>query len=140
MMHRRKVLALNACFLWEGRRIAIRTNSVAVLRAAASADSDMRIAPSDRVDMQWEIVAEIPDIVPRSRLNCRVVRDRGTVYLDMGPSQWFAFDSETGNGAGFVYGAESDEETAENAVQYLSLILNHLKPILLEEEQGTWQR
>jgi hypothetical protein len=44
----------------------------------------------------------------------------------MGPRQWFAFDSETGNGAGFIVISNPDELVNQNAIQYFRAVTSHV--------------
>jgi hypothetical protein len=67
------------------------------------------------------------------------MRNGNTLYLDMGPRQWFAFDSETGNGAGFVAMADSDEIVNQNATHYLRTITAHAVADMLRIESGSRQ-
>ena len=56
-----------------------------------------------------EFVIEDIDDRAKGVFPLRVLRDKQTVFIETGEQGWFAFDTETGNGAGFLAAAESEE-------------------------------
>ena len=102
MMHRRTPLTFRGRFLWLGTSLTIQTDSQAILRAAETAG----LLPQDDCEresqMRWEIATEPPGEAPANDWACKVTVDNHSLFLSMGSRQWFAFDFESGDGAGFV--------------------------------------
>jgi hypothetical protein len=132
-MHRRTLLPLRALFLCAGYTVAIRTNSAALLAAAAELGLIAQTAASGEADLQWEIVAEDAEAVMSSSLPFTAMRIANTIFLDMGPRQWFGCDPETGRGAGFIAVPSSDQQIRQNAIDYLQAITSH---VLAAQQNG----
>lgn len=124
-MHRRVPLPLSRCFVLFGTAILIATNLELLLRTAEMAgfvpSTDTNITP----DMRWEIVGSLANSSAMD-WKCHVMLGDHSLYLSMGPEQWFAFDLETHHGAGFVAICDSDPNHETNARRYLSSIAGHV--------------
>jgi len=122
MMHRRTPLPFCGRFLWLGSSVTIQTDSQAVLRAAEG----MGFLPHGDLEQEsqirWEIVTEPTSTPQASDCKCKVTIDNHSLFLSMGAGQWFAFDFESGDGAGFVVIPNPGASTDANAVKYLSEI------------------
>jgi hypothetical protein len=122
VMHRRTALPLRECFSWGSHNVNLTTNSPAVLSAAAYvgfASDNCAEVPSD---LQWEIVAEPSGHAP-VREPCKIVQSAQSIYLSIGPYQWFAFDREAKTGAGFVTTYDLNWETDRGIVHYLRSVI-----------------
>jgi hypothetical protein len=125
MMWRRTPLSLRGRFFLFGIIVVIDTNYESILRAAGklwfTPVSDTNQTPAAK----WEIVG-----APASRLNadwkCNVTLGDHSLYLSMGPEQWFAFDLETNDAAGFVLIRDYDPDRDANAERYLTAIAFNL--------------
>ncbi|HZD47723.1 MAG TPA: hypothetical protein VE178_03155 [Silvibacterium sp.] len=118
MMCRRIPLPLCGRFLLFGTTVAITTNYEPIMRATNAAGL-VRLTDKDELPgMKWEIVA-IPGASLSEDWDCNVTVGNHSLYLSMGREQWFAFDLETGNGAGFVVASDSGTLTDTNAELYL---------------------
>jgi hypothetical protein len=71
--------------------------------------------------IRWEIVG-IPGNPSIPYAECDVTLGDHSLYLSMGPEQWFALDLETYAGAGFVTVADSDPRCDTNSMRYLNSI------------------
>lgn len=109
MMSRRSALDLNATCQWLGIAVRIDTNSPAILRAAKEWGFRPASCAGSGIDLHMEFVIEDIDDRAKGVFPLRVLRDKQTVFIETGEQGWFAFDTETGNGAGFLAAAESEE-------------------------------
>ena len=75
--------------------------------------------------MKWEIVGT-PGVALAANWECEVTLSNHSLYLSMGPEQWFAFDLETLDGAGFFLIHDSHPDGDRNAEQYLTSIASNL--------------
>src|SRR5271154_5340423 len=108
MMRRRTPLPLSGCFLWREKTVTIYADSAAILWAAEEAGLIRQKGLERKTDMRWEIVSEQAGAANGGR-ECNVSIDHHSLYLNMGSEQWFAFDLETGDGAGFVVLSDRDQ-------------------------------
>jgi hypothetical protein len=131
VMCRRTPLPFKGIFLLSGRYLQIATNHSSILQAAAAAgcvsvtDTEDDLTPSIR----WEIVG-MPghSLVPCRE--CDVTVGDHSLYLNLGPEQWFAFDLETYDGAGFVVLADTYPASAVNTQRYMASIASHVSASL----------
>jgi hypothetical protein len=125
LMWRRTPLPLCGRFFLFGITVVIHTNYESILRAASklwfTPVSDTNPAPA----VKWEIVGT-PVSRPNADWDCNVTLGDHSVYLSMGPEQWFAFDLETNDAAGFVLIRDDDPERDMNAARYLTAIAFNL--------------
>lgn len=125
MMWRRTPLPLGGRFFLFGITVVIDTNYESILRSAGKLWSTPVSGTNQTPAAKWEIVG-----VPVSRLNanwkCNVTLGNHSLYLSMGPEQWFAFDLETNDAAGFVLIRDDDPERDTNAERYLTAIAFNL--------------
>jgi len=135
MMWRRTPLPLCGRFFLFGNTVVINTNHKSVLRAAGklwlTPVSDTNQTPAAK----WEIVG-----APASHLDaweCNVTLGNHSLYLSMGPEQWFAFDLETDAAAGFVLIRDYDPECDANAERYLTAIAFNLGVSMRTELEKT---
>ena len=75
--------------------------------------------------MRWEIVGTMVGR-PTTTWPCNVALTDHSLYLSMGPEQWFAFDLKTCDAAGFVLIHDSDSECDTNAERYLTAVALNL--------------
>jgi hypothetical protein len=119
MMCRRTQLDLCGQFLFFGTTVTINTNYVSILGAAEEAGfaplRDTGLEPGVR----WEIVGTLSGAAQISDWECRKVLDDHAIYLSMGPEQWFAFDLETHEGAGFAVVSDLHRSVDHAAGLYL---------------------
>ena len=54
---------------------------------------------------------------------CKIVQSAQSIYLSIGPYQWFAFDREAKTGAGFVTTYDLNWETDRGIVHYLRSVI-----------------
>jgi hypothetical protein len=132
-MHRRTPLPLAALFLLADYTVTIRTNSQALLSAAARSGLIAHTAAFEKAELQWEIVVETTDDAASGVFTCTVMRAATTTFLDMGPYQWFGCDLETGRGAGFIATSDSDQQFERNAIRYLHAITSNVRDALQGE-------
>jgi hypothetical protein len=123
MMHRRSQLLFRGCFFWLGTNVTICTDLPDVLDAAEKAGLRLRRDSEQVKAMRWEIVGELQATEPAQDWECEVTLDDHSLYLSMGPRQWFAFDRDTGDGAGFAAIANPDRPSEPNAERYLRAVL-----------------
>ena len=118
MMCRRIPLSLCGHFLLYGTTVTITTNSESILRGAEAAGF-MPLSDTDHSpDVKWEIVG-MPCVSFVADWECNVMLGNDSLYLSMGAEQWFAFDLETRDGAGFVALPDSVTTTETNAELYM---------------------
>jgi hypothetical protein len=122
-MQRRVPLSVGRRFLLFGTSVLIGTTHELLLRAAEAAGF-MASADTTIPEMQWEIVGFRTGSLAAD-WECHVTLGDHSLYLSMGPEQWFAFDLETHHGAGFVTIIDSDPNH-ENARHYFSSIACHV--------------
>ena len=139
MMHRRTPLTFRGRFLWLGTSLTIQTDSQAILRAAEAAG----LLPQDDCEresqMRWEIATEPHGEAPTNDWACKVTVDNHSLFLSMGTRQWFAFDFESGDGAGFVATCDAGAFCDSNAVKYLLEIVDHIGNCLQAKlERSRW--
>jgi len=125
LMHRGIALDLNATCRWLGMAVRIDTNSSVILRAAL--DLGFKPAPhvEPGIDLHWEFVIESALGGSNGSSSLRVLRDGQTVFIEMGQQGWFAFDPETGAGAGFLVAAESGEAVEA----YFKAVTDVIEPV-----------
>ncbi len=121
-MHRRTPLPLRECFAWGRHVVDLSTNSPAVLTAAAYVGFASEKCAELPYDLQWEIVAE-PSGHACIREPGKLVQSAQSLYLSIGPYQWFAFDLEAKTGAGFVTTYDLNWETDRGIVHYLRVVI-----------------
>lgn len=126
MMHRRTPLTLCGRFLWRGTLLTIRTDSQAILRAAEVAGLQPQDDYGQELQMRWEIATEPSGDAPTNDWACKVTVDNHSLFLSMGAEQWFAFDFESGDGAGFVAAWDAGASCDPNALKYLLEIVCHI--------------
>jgi len=119
MMCRRTPLDLCGRFLFLGTTVRISTNCASVLLAAKEAGFVPLRGTEQEPEMKWEIVGTLSSAAPVDDWECNETLDDHTLYLSMGPEQWFAFDLETHEGAGFVVVSIPDRPGAPNVGLYL---------------------
>jgi hypothetical protein len=106
--------------------ITIYTNATAVLKGAEEAGleahSDSELEPS----LRWDIAAELGFEPTAEAWGCKTIRDSNSVYLSMGYQQWFAFDLETGDAAGFVTICGLDQPSDLNVALYLRSVMDSI--------------
>jgi hypothetical protein len=130
VMYRRTPLPLCERFLWSGSCVSIRTDSSAILRAAEEAGFRPLGASKREADMQWEIVAEPQGSTNIGDWECKVTIDEHALYISMGPEQWFAFDLQTGDAAGFAVLSDPALSDDPNAVLYLLTLASNVRGCL----------
>jgi hypothetical protein len=135
MMHRRTFLPFHGHFLWFGTPVTIRTDSQAILSAAEEAGLVVQKGLEQEPSLRWEIVVEKHGEATAGPWECEVTRDSNSLYLSMGFQQWFAFDLETGDGAGFVVISDPDRLRDPNAESYLRVVVDNVKINLQRELQ-----
>lgn len=127
LMRRRIPLLFHGHFLWLGAAVDIYTDSPTVLSAAEEAGFLPRQEEvQDEPEMRWQIVSELPGLVLSDGWTCKVTVDNNSLFLSMGAGQWFAFDFETGDGAGFVIVPDPWVSYETNAERYLLEIAHHV--------------
>jgi len=131
MMCRRTPLDLCECFLFFGTTVTINTNCASVLRGAKEAGFAPLLDRKRRPGIGWEIVGTQSGTAPVEDWKCKVTLDDHTLYLSMGSEQWFAFDLETYEGAGFVVVSDPDRPSDPNAGLYV---------LALASNVGAWLR
>lgn len=129
-MHRRTDLPFSGRFSLRGHDIDLRTNSPVVLSSAVAAGLTASSRAESPSGLQWEIVAELPGDNACTLQTREVVRHARSIYLGMGPYQWFAFDRDSGVGAGFVTADETDSQSISlylrAVIETISGSLRHL--------------
>lgn len=130
MMCRRTVLDLCGHFLFFDTTVAIRTNCVSILVAAEEAGFVPLRGMEQEQCPSWEIVGTLPDRVTVEDWECKATLDDHSLYLSMGPEQWFGFDLETGEGAGFVVVSDPDLPSDHNIELYLLAVAYNLRACL----------
>jgi len=133
MMQRRTPLPLGGNFVVSGRAVVIHTNCAVILREACKASlltpvGDAQHGPA----MQWEIVGSL-DTRPVEGWDSNVTLAGRSLYLSMGPQQWFAFDLETHQGAGFVTVCATGPNRNTNTQRYLLSIARNVTAGLRSE-------
>jgi hypothetical protein len=123
MMHRRSQLPYRCCFFWLGTNVTICTDAPAILRAVEKLELRPQGDSEQVKAMRWEIVGELQPAELAEDWECEVKVDEHSFYLSMGPRQWFAFDRDTGDGAGFAVIADPDRPDDPNAENYLHAVL-----------------
>ena len=125
-MHRRTPLPLCGCFIISDSAVVINTNSDAILQGVAASPSFMPITDTYyESDMGWEIVGSDGQAYPNWK--CNVTLAGPSLYLSMGPEQWFAFDLETHEGAGFLSIYDSGPSRELNIQRYFQAIAYNLR-------------
>ena len=132
IMCRRTPLPLCGKFLLSGRRVSISTNHEVILQVAPIAGfvpvADTNLTP----DITWDIVGT-PGGNEIDSEECDITLGDRSLYLSMGAEQWFAFDLETYEGAGFVLVADSYPGRRRNAQHYLMSIACYVSASLHAE-------
>ena len=121
MMCRRTPLPLRGYFSLFGITVVITTNYESILRAAANSCFIPLVDTNETPTAKWEIVGT-PIAPPVRNWACNVTLGGHALYMSMGPEQWFAFDLETYDAAGFVLIHDHDPECDLNTERYLSAI------------------
>lgn len=134
MMCRRIALDLEAHCEWRGMAVRIDTNSPAILRAAHEWGFRPASCAGSGIDLHMEFVIDDIDDRAKGVSSLRVLRDEQTVFIETGEQAWFAFDTETGSGAGFLAAAES-EEAVEAYFRAVAAVIEPLlrRPIEAED-------
>jgi len=135
MMCRRIPLPLRSRFLLFGTTVTITTNCAPILRAATAAGL-VRTDADELPGMKWEIIG-MPAPSAVEDWECNVTLGNHSLYLSMGREQWFAFDLETCDGAGFVAVSDSDVVRDTNAELYF-LAVAHNVGAGLRKWSGEW--
>lgn len=139
MMHRRTLLPFCGRFLWLGVSVAIQTDSQTVLRAAEKTGFLPQDSCERESQLRWEIVSELPNAAQPDNWACKVTVDNHSLFLSMGAAQWFAFDFQSGEGAGFVSACDRGANCDANAVKYLFEISCHVGNCLrARPERSRW--
>lgn len=137
MMRRRTPLSLWGRFLCSGKFVTIHADSEAILWAAEEAGLIRQKGLESKTDMRWEIVSEQAGGAGLEH-ECKVTLDQHSLYLNIGPEQWFAFDLETGDGAGFVVLSDPDQARDVNALPYLQAVASNVGACLGSEHERNW--
>ena len=130
MMRRRASLPLRERFFWSRTPITICTNSNAVLNAAEQAGLIAHHGLEREHGLRWEIVVEREHIAADENWECKATLDAHSIYLTVGSYQWFAFDLETGEGAGFAVIPDLEQEESFSIDLYLQAIIDNIAAIL----------
>ena len=125
MLHRRTPLLPYQRFRWLGSAVMIGTNSPALLSAVNAAGFRPDGEAEQGTSMQWEIVSEEAGLVSTGLWTCKVTVTNHSLFLSMGPGQWFAFDFQTGDGAGFFSQARRAASNLHE-MRYLSAITRNV--------------
>jgi|SRR5271165_655312 len=133
MMCRRTVLDLCGHFLFYDTTVTIRTNCVCILAAAEEAGFVTLRGIEQEPGSSWEIVGTLPDTTAVEDWECKATHDDHSLYLSMGPEQWFGFDLETGEGAGFVVVSDPDLPSDRNVGLYLLAVAYNVRAYLRTE-------
>ena len=136
MMHRRTPLLFCEQFLWLGISVTIQTDSREILRAAESRGFLPQNDRARKSQMYWEIATEPHGTAHADSWASKVVVDNHSLFLSMGDKQWFAFDFESGDGAGFFVSSDPGESDDPNATKYLSEIACHVGNCLRAGRNG----
>jgi hypothetical protein len=132
LMYRSTALPLQECFIWCGVHVTIHTDSPLILSAVEAVgftvqkSLDRRQSRTQPPAVSWEIAAERNGANKAERWECEVTRNGRSLYLSMGSLQWFAFDMETGDGAGFVIPGDIDEGLDNNVESYIRAIADNV--------------
>ena len=126
LMRRRTSLLFSRRFMWLGSSVEMHTDSPAIFDAAENAGFLPECDVERRPEMRWEIVSEPPVVAAADDWAGKVTVDNNSLFLSMGIGQWFAFDFETGDGAGFVVVSGPRASCETNAEQYLLEIAHHV--------------
>jgi hypothetical protein len=139
MMHRRTPLPFRGRFLGLGTSVTIQTDSPTILRAAEAVGFLLQDDVEQESQLRWEIVSESPGTTPAKDWEGKVTVDNHSLFLSMGAEQWFAFDFESGEGAGFVAACDSSVFCDPNGERYLFEIACHVGNCLQAKPQrGGW--
>jgi hypothetical protein len=131
MMRRRTPLVLRESFFWLSTPLTVNTNSLAVLNGLEQTGLVAhKNLPQQEHGLLWEIAAEIRSAPLNESWHCQAVLDTHSVYLSMGPQQWFALDLETGHGSGFVSLEDLNCEDDWNVNMYLRAIVDNISSFL----------
>ena len=120
MMCRRTPLPLHSRYHLLQTTIEIATNRTEVLAASGPACFLPSIDTRGISAMRWEVVGTTGVIA--AEWTCGVILETHSLYLSMGPEQWFACDLETGEGAGFIVISDSEATPGRNAERYMQSI------------------
>lgn len=132
LMRRRIPLDLSATYLWRGIQVSINTNSHALLQAASEAGLVPANDKHARSRLSWELVIEEDSAAPRPARAARVWRNYQSIFIEITQRQWFAYDAESGDGAG-VLAAQVPEQAGR---AFLETILGILGPDLHRRSDG----
>ena len=133
MMCRRTSLDLCGRFSLFETTITISTNCASILVAAEEAGFVPLRGSEREPGIRWEIACTLPGAAMVEGWECKATRDDHSLYLSMGPEQWFAFDLETCEGAGFVVVSEPDQPSDPNAGSYLLAVAYNVEACLRAE-------
>jgi hypothetical protein len=131
-MQRRVPVPLHRRFLLFGAAVVIKTNSHLILRAAEYAGFVAVTDTNEVPEMIWEIVGAECRREPED-WDCTVTLGDHSLYLSMGYEQWFGFDLETHDGAGFVEICQTDPDCDPNPQRYLLAIALNVGATLRSE-------
>jgi hypothetical protein len=124
LMRRRVPLDLIATYLWHGVSLRIETNSQTILQAATDAGLMSVKDAHARSRSCWELTVEEDTAAPEPACAARAWRNGQSVYIEIAQRQWFAFDTVSGDGAGFL----AAKAPALAARAYLEAIFRVLDP------------
>ena len=129
MMQRRIPLSAQKHFFLFQTAITIKSNSEAILNSAERTGFVPVTGTYRKSFPTWQIVGSPIDLPftywqPRATLGCR------SLYLAMGIEQWFAFDLETHEGAGFVLLHNAESDNIANLARYLASIVWNVEAAL----------
>lgn len=122
LMHRRSLLNSSARYLWHSRIVQISTNSALAIEKAAEAGLVHSDPRSMAADFRWEIACERGGDSYELGNSTTTSLDEDTVYVAMEDGQWFAFDRECGDGAGFLSSGEDGAKLLESFIHILEQI------------------
>jgi hypothetical protein len=134
IMCRRTHLPLRQRFFWLSTPITIDTNSQAVAGAVEQAGFTPHFGLAKKHGLRWEIVVEQSTAL-HQHWQCDAAMNGYSIYLSMGPYQWFALDLQTGEGTGFVLATDPEEQHDPNVNTYFKAIVENIAAILREEAE-----
>ena len=133
-MRRRTPLLQQGTFALFGAAVVIKTNYTSILREAENAGFLPVTGKNGASSTVWEIVGT-KGVDGIAGWECGVTVGDHSLYLNMGPEQWFAFDLETHDGAGFVTIRDSVSEYDTNTERYFLSIAHFVGASLRSPER-----
>jgi hypothetical protein len=101
-MHRREQLDYFAKYLWHGVALRIATNSRTFLQAVTDAGLIATQNSHGLSELCWEFTVEDNAAAHGPACPLHLWRNGHSVYIEFAHNQWFAFDADSGDGAGFL--------------------------------------